>query len=273
MSKNRLQNVLTKEILEYEYKTCGSMQKMADKLQISVDSVYKYMKLYGIQYAPHYQGLYDCNENIFRNETPEAFYLAGFIAADGSLQKRKYSKILKITLAKKDRSHLEKIKILLQSNHPIKEYYVKPSKLIKKTGMCAEIQIVSNNIFDDLSKFNIVPNKTFKYLMPDWLIPHPLINHFMRGYFDGDGTITYCGLGKNRTVKQMLFSVLGTKRFINEYKNILALNANLNDAKIIKQDNVYRISYSGNNIVKRIYDFLYNETTIHLDRKENKFKK
>ena len=64
MSKNLL-NYLSKEILEYEYKTCGSMQKIADKLNVSIDSIYKYMKMYNISYSPYYKGIYTCNNNFF----------------------------------------------------------------------------------------------------------------------------------------------------------------------------------------------------------------
>lgn len=270
MSKN-LQNLLTKEMLEYEYNFLKSMQKVADKLQISVDSVYKYMKLYDIPYEKHYQAIYKCDEMIFNTDTEKSFYLAGFIAADGSLQKRKYSKILKIGLSTNDLAHLEKIKNILNSTHPIKIYDVKPNKLVTTKHKCAELQIANNNLFDDLARFNIIPNKTFIYKMPEWIINHPLVNHFIRGYFDGDGTITYCGLGKGRTVKQMACSILGTETFINQYRDILVSKCNINKAKIMKHYSVYKISYSGNNVVSRIRDFIYKGATIYLDRKRDKF--
>jgi hypothetical protein len=271
MRKSKLQNILTKEILEYEYNSLGSMQKVADKLDVGVDSIYKYMKLYNVPYIPHYNGLYDCNESIFQTDTEKSFYLAGFIAADGSLQKRKYSKILKITLSKKDASHLEKIKVLLDSNHPIKEYLVKPSKLIKTAHKCVELQITSNQIFNDLARFNIMPNKTKTYTIPSWIFIHPLANHYMRGYFDGDGTITACGLGNGRTIKQGSFSLIGTYKFIQVYQSILVNQNLVNENKITKCKNVWKISYSGNNIIHDIYWFFYGDATTYLERKKNKF--
>lgn len=267
MSKDILKK-LSKEILEYEYKSCGSMQKVANKLNISVDSVYKYMKIFGIEYKKHYSGHYRCNDNFFKLNSPESFYLAGFIAADGSVQYRKYSKVLKITLSNKDKNHLYKIKTILNSDHPIKEYLVKKSKLVKTENYCAELQIANKTIVDDLSIFNIIPNKTKTYTMPDWLLNHPFINHFMRGYFEGDGSITYCGLSKNRKVKQLSFSIIGTEKFIKDYNNILAMNCQINPAKITKHYSVYKISFSGNNVVKKIYNFLYNNNSIFLDRKK-----
>jgi len=269
--KNRLETKLTKTILEYEYNRLGSMQKVADYLQVSIDSIYKYMKLYEIPYNKHYQGIYVCNENYFKNDTEGSFYWAGFIAADGSVQKRKYSKILKIALSQNDHQHIELFKKSIESTHPIKTHEVKPSKLVKTKNMCSEIQIANNNIYNDLNRFNIIPNKTKVYTFPEWLIDHELVNHFMRGYFDGDGTITNCGLGKNRSVIQKSFSILGTKQFIEQYMNTLISKTLLNEVKISPHYSVFKLSYSGNNNIKTIYNFLYKNATIYLYRKHNKF--
>jgi hypothetical protein len=270
MSKENLKK-LSKEILEYEYKTCKSMQKVADNLNLSVSTIYKYMKLYNICYEKHYKGIYQCNENFFKNDSPESFYLAGFIAADGSVQYRKYSKTLKITLSEKDFNHLEKIKNILSSNHNIKIYKVKKSKLVKSENNCAELQITNKTLVEDLIKFNIIPNKTKTYCMPEWLINHNFISHFMRGYFDGDGTITHCGLNKDRKIKQLNFSILGTEKFIQQYNSILSEKCKLHSNKIIKHYSVSKISYSGNNVIKHIYDFLYKNQNICLDRKQKIF--
>lgn len=266
MNKTNLKKI-SKEILEYEYKNCGSMQKMADTLNVSIDSIYKYMKLYNVKYEKKYKGNYYCNNRFFKDESPESFYLAGFIAADGSVQYRKYSKILKITLSKKDINHLEKIKKILDSNHPIKEYKVKKSKLVNSENESVEIQIANKDIVDDLKKFNIIPNKTKVYEMPEWILSHKFLNHFMRGYFDGDGTITYCGLAKGRKKIQLNFSILGTEKFIKQYREILFKFCKANYAKITQHSSIFKINYSGNNLVKNIYDFLYKNQNICLQRK------
>ncbi len=215
--------------------------------------------------------IYDCNENTFKIDSPESFYLAGFIAADGSVQYRKYSKILKIALSKKDINHLEKIKNILKSNHPIKEYKVKKSKLVNSDNDCVELQITSKVLVEDLKKFNIIPNKTKIYEMPEWLINHKMISHFMRGYFDGDGTITCCGLLEGRSILQLNFSILGTEKFLQQYQQILLKNCKIKEAKICKRSSIYKLSYSGNNTVGNIFDFLYQNQNICLTRKYLKF--
>lgn len=271
MSKNSLETVLTREILEYNYNIYGNMQKVSTILNVSVDTISKYMKKYNISYSPHYKGIYTCNERFFLDDNEQSFYWAGFVAADGSLQKRKSSKILKLCLAQKDNNHLEKFKLSLNSNHPIKHYPIKPNKLIKTNNICVEIQIVNNLIFDSLNKFNIVPNKTKIYDMPDWILNHQLIHHYMRGYFDGDGCISHCGLSLGKTL-QGNFSILGTLNFIRNYKSLLIKNIQLSDVKINNRNNIYEIKYAGNNNIRKLYYFLYKDATIFLDRKHNKFK-
>lgn len=274
---SKLVGILTKDVLTREYEICGSMQKMADKLNVNVDSIYKYMQLHEIPYEPYYSGIYDCNHNIFGEDTERSFYLAGFIAADGSVQYTKHSGLLKIALSKKDQSHLEKIKILLESNHPIMNFLVKPSKLVKTSNEDAELSIASKIISKDLQRFNIVPNKTLIYTFPQWLIGHPLVNHFMRGYFDGDGSIYHCRAGKGQTVKQKSFSIIGNEQFIQDYRNILVKNCDINKTKINARLNIntnntiYAAIYSGNNNIQKIYDFLYKDATIYLDRKRDIF--
>ena len=203
---------------------------------------------------------YLCNHSFFKEQNEKSFYWAGFIAADGSLIKRKYSKISKICLSIKDIEHLEKFKSNIQSNHPIKIY----------NNSC-EIVIVSNFIYEDLKIFDIIPNKTKIYSMPEWLEQHELYYHFLRGYFDGDGTITSCGLVKNRKIIQKNWSILGTEKFITQYLKFLTKN-NLPQAKIRKHSSVFKISCSGNRNIQKIYELLYSNSIIFLDRKLLKFK-
>jgi hypothetical protein len=266
MSK-ALHNDLTKEMLEYEYGLSKNWSTVARTLGHSYTTIKKYVDLYDIQYEKRQQ--YSCDYNFFKNETPESFYVAGFIAADGSIRNTKYSDILKINLSINDIEHLIKIKNIMNSNHPIKEFVIDPkAKIIKK---CVEFKIFSCGMINDLEKFNIIQNKTFTYHMPDWLLIHPLVSHFMRGYFDGDGTISLGKLYKGRKVKQLTFANIGTLNFIQQYQQILINNCLINKTKIYKHKNVYKVGYTGNGNAGKIFSFLYKDATIYLDRKRNIF--
>jgi hypothetical protein len=266
MRKSKLQTVLTKEMLEYNYKKYGSMQKMADELNIGIDSIYKYMKLHNVNYDAHYTGIYECDENIFKEETERAFYLAGFIAADGCVYHRKHSSILSIALSIKDIEHLQNIKKLFRATNKI-EFYTDKNNL-----QSCRISIVSKIICKDLEKFNIVPRKSLIYTFPEWLTDHPLVHHFIRGYADGDGSWSNRHTAKNRIIKQTSFSILGTQNLVLAFKKIIEERCQIKSmAEIKKRDDekVYRLTYYGNNMVSKIYEFLYNSSSIYLSRKRN----
>jgi intein/homing endonuclease len=255
---------LTKELLEKDYMKLGSAVAIANKYGMTDKTARRLLKINGIQTKTRYDHKYIVDHDFFSRDNEQSFYIAGFIAADGSLTSAKYSKILKISLAVKDASHLELIKMVLGSDHKT-EKYIKKYKTKKgiKWSKCVAVQITSSKLFQDLKRFNIIPNKTATYYMPDWLLNHPLLNHFMRGYFDGDGSF-YLDKRNN----SLHFKMVGTKIFLEQYKkslnSLLKLNSN---SKIGKTKSIYRLEYSGKEDVKNITNLLYNKATLYLTRK------
>lgn len=131
------------------------------------------------------------------------------------------------------------------------------------------LAISSSQIFDDLKRFNINPNKTKVYTFPNWVMTHKLVNHFMRGYNDGDGSFYY-----DKSRNRVCFELRGTKEFLIDYKNILEssfkIKSNIN---VTVPDSTAKIKYSGKKIVPQIVDFLYKDATIFLNRKYESAKK
>lgn len=207
---------------------------------------------------------YGCNEKFFMLNNEYSLYWAGFIAADGCvrLQDKKY-KQLAINLSIKDINHLYKFKNLIEFEGPVQKCFGRYET--------AQVTISSDNIFDSLSRFNIVPRKTHVYRFPDWLINHKMVNHFMRGYFDGDGCFSM-QLLKDKNIPQLRCHVLGTKEFLTEYRDIIAKECNFNNKKkIFYTKGICRLEYGGNSMVRKISKFLYNESNqnIRMNRKYN----
>ena len=50
------------------------------------------------------------------------------------------------------------------------------------------IRFISEKMFNDLSKYGIIPRKTSKEYIPE-NISNEMIHHFIRGCFDGDGSV------------------------------------------------------------------------------------
>jgi hypothetical protein len=125
-----------------------------------------------------------------------------------------------ISVSKNDEDHLKLVRNLLESTNPIKNYLIKNSKKNPKWNDVWEskLLITSKQIANDLIKFNIVPKKSLIYTFPKWLEKHPLKHHFMRGYFDGDGSFF---INSELSNNRLCSSIRGTEKFLKTYKKIL----------------------------------------------------
>lgn len=129
--------------------------------------------------------------------------------------------------------------------------------------------ITNKHLSNTLNKWGVVNNKEFKIKFPNWLDPQ-LQSHFIRGYFDGDGSIFL-----NR--KDYCFSLIGTMEFLSRVQEILIDNCNLTKTKLDnrfpkRHTNIRNLRYSGNTQVQRIFNYLYKDATIYMTRKFEKFK-
>lgn len=217
---------------------------------------------------------YKVNHNIFQEESERSFYLAGFIAADGCIRitgnkKNKYiNHRLQISLSKNDEEYLILIRDCLESTHPIANYLIENSKRNSNWNDVWEskLMITSKKMVEDLQKFNVVPRKSLIYTFPEWLIEHPFVNHFMRGYFDGDGSFFINSESSNN---RLCCSIRGTENFLQVYKKILQNKCDFECKDNIDRSNrTPQLRFKGEFSMK-IFDFLYEDATIYLERKYN----
>ena len=110
-----------------------------------------------------------------------------------------------------------------------------------------------------------MPRKTKIYNFPEWIINHELINHFMRGYFDGDGC--FYKVKSNRNIKQHMMSIAGNLPFLLNYSNIINKNLNIDNKNISYNGGINVLTYGGNTLASNVGLFLYKNATIFLDRK------
>lgn len=254
---------LNKIELENEYKILGTLSKIAKKYNVHRQTVAnRFIKL-NIPYKSK-EHRFSSNEDFFSLENEKSFYWAGFMAADGCLYERKDGfKQLVIKLANKDKTHLESFKKDIETNAPISLYKNKNSHRNKNWSDTDQYQlrIASHKIFDDLHKFGLTPRKTKTYDVPEKILLNKLCNHFIRGYFDGDGCIN-----KSTNVS---WSIRGTLPFLTKCKNILESNCGLNSKVKPRLNNgTWELRYTGRKMVFRIVDFLYDNATLYLDRKK-----
>ena len=162
------------------------------------------------------------NQNYFENiDTPQKAYFLGFIATDGCIHKPKQEKqdILRICIQENDKEILELFKKELDTNQPI--------KLEKRTATkhYVSLEISSQKIVDDIRALGIDYAKTYKCVIPN--ISKELFPHFIRGYFDGDGSIIIRDKLYSCSIVGYYRNLVLLKEFL-ESKNIFC---GLNEAK------------------------------------------
>ncbi len=131
-------------------------------------------------------------EAFFSTYTPVSCYWAGFIAADGNVnvQRERYPR-LTVTLATKDAGHLRKLKRAARLEHRV-------TTRLRRDGRSESTLLVSGiyvwyETLRDL--FNIGPRKSLILQPPPRAMPFEMRWHFVRGYFDGDGSAKPARLG------------------------------------------------------------------------------
>lgn len=200
---------------------------------------------------------YNFNEEYFENiNSSEKAYWLGFLFADGNIYKNQ----LTLKLQQTDKNHLKKFKIALDSEHPIHDGI---SITNNKQYFYSSFFIGSKKLCYDLIKINLIQNKSFKIKFPR--IEEKFYSHFIRGYFDGDGCIY---INKKKYKRWSIFSA--SENFILKLKDILFKNLKVK-ISLYKQGKGYILSGANKNIVKLFYDYIYNNATVFLDRKHEKF--
>jgi hypothetical protein len=193
---------------------------------------------------------YTVNDDFFNELNTVSAYWLGFIAADGTLSSRDNS--FRIGLNKSDDTHLKKFLNAISSNNKI--YYV-------QSNHSASIEIYSVKLINSLLSYGITPKKslTINYVK----VPQELMSHFIRGVYDGDGSLT----GKRRTHVQLM--IAGNKPFLEQIQNVLIKECNLNKVKIYPlPSKAFKLQYTGIQVF-RILEFMYKDSDPHirLDRK------
>jgi len=212
--------------------------------------------------------IYHCNDSFFKQDNEKSFYVAGFIAADGSIikEKNRNRHLLSIELSKEDEQHLIKIRDTLSSNAKIENRVRVDSRFSSPTEQTM-MRITSKEICLDLERFNIKSNKTLTYSIPKWLLTHPLKHHFIRGVFDGDGSISFKFSRKDTRKNYIRFSLCGTFEELDSINEVLCSECVIHPNKITQGKNCYYLEYAKAENVKKIVEYLYKDASIYLDRK------
>ena len=198
--------------------------------------------------------LYTVNESFFAVPNITNSYWAGFIAADGSVVRSNTS--LKIELANKDHDHLIKFRdVMMFTGHVYK----------RKTSVVILYGIP--RVLDDLkSVFNITQRKSMTLQSPH-ISDEDHIRSYIRGYFDGDGSISKVSSGNT----YRLSVVSGSKDMIDWLESQIQKWSGIDCTGIYPDRNHWQLVYGGSRQALSVLDWLYCDACYRLDRKYQRY--
>lgn len=204
------------------------------------------------------QQFYDINEDFFSIWSPEMAYVFGLILTDGCV-----SDAGVISLCINDRELLEKVKKALRSEHKI--------TLSKHQKGLYYFHFAREKLVADLAKLGVLPRKSLTIKFPK--VPERYLVDFIRGVFDGDGSVMLNKKSKNFPLVTKFFS--GSEDFINGIE-IKLQELSMPKRTIYQQKTkngiYYTIVYGHKNSIK-LFNILYKDTQneLFLERKYRKF--
>lgn len=210
----------------------------------------------------------DFNEDFFSTDCERSFYWAGFLAADGCLSER-------IQVCRGSRTHIKSVELKLSEREPVelflfdvgcvgRKIYEQKYETQKGTRTKYGIGLKSHQMFDDLHRFGLTPRKSKTFKMPKWVERHELVNHFVRGYFDGDGSV-FSQRG------QIYIEFRGTVSFLVSLNRVVKRSGLKTQAVPHIHSGCGSLKYAGNNKTRHVAEFMYRDSNVWLDRKRNKF--
>lgn len=204
------------------------------------------------------QKYFRINEEFFSSWSIEMAYVLGLIITDGCITKEG-----SVSLSMNDREILEQVKMIMGSEHSV--------TASKHQDKLYHFQFARERLVKDLAQLGIGPRKSLTVKFPQ--IPEAYTADFIRGVFDGDGSVFFVKDSKRCPINTKFCS--GSKDFI------VGLEANLQTLGLPKR-NIYEqetkngIYYTikyGHDDSQELFNVLYKNYphVPFLERKYNKF--
>jgi intein/homing endonuclease len=246
---------LKREIVSLRNQNYSVMQ-IVKELKVCDKTVMKYLKESGISgrkstRKDHF------DENYFEKiDTEDKAYFLGLMYADGNVYLKRNR--VQITLVNSDGYILEAFQKFIGST----------SKLYSDRGKYTKIILESEKLTKHLIELGCVPNKSLvlKFPQEDQLPVH-LLNHFIRGYFDGDGHVSnrknywYINMTSSKEFIESLIEIFDSLKieYTGPYKRYKKNELSAHSVFIKSKSSV------------KFHEFLYRDATIFLKRKKEIF--
>lgn len=266
MSNLKLTEELQNQIITFYKSKPMGYKEVQEKFHLSLPTISKVLKN-----IDKYSKSKIFNPNLVENffsivDSEEKAYFLGLIISDGNIfidtknTNIKRSASISITLSKDDKYMLENFKQILHTN----------TNISSDGRGCYQIAIRSNTIANDLEKYGVVPKKSFITFLPK--IDKSLYKHLIRGILDGDGNITAHPTELGKFSHKIAFC--GSNQLMEDLSTHLYEELKLSyKPKVYSYKDRLLSEFTIGNItdMKTVGNYLYNDATIFLQRKYNKY--
>lgn len=244
------------------YEEHRSLSVVADIMHCNTGTVATILKEYGIEQlsSSEMHRKYNIEENYFETiDNQNKAYALGMIFSDGTVSKEHNH--IAIALQECDKYLLERLSDEFGGSRPLSFIDYKRKNQNWQDQYC--LTITNKKMHSDLVNHGAVPNKSLILKFPT-TVPDELLSHFVRGYLDGDGTISKgecrCSLISTDDFCRTLAEIIKLKFDI--HCSIMYLHGN-------KEKSTRVLSIAGRHQVKKFLDWIYNDAEIYMKRKHN----
>jgi len=237
------------------YTDGASTCEIAERFDTYTPSILKVLAAHNIKSRP--RATYTMNHAFFDViDSAVKAYVLGFFYADGNNLKNGHGIRIQIT----DLDILERMKVEFEYDGPI---LPRPLRSERHKRIYSLI-LNSKRLSTALTNLGCPANKTFILRFPDsTIVPPHLLHHFVRGYFDGDGSI-----GKYSCWRMQF---CGTKHMMEGIQKASGIQGWLSKRHPERNNDNWTLSVYRKHEFPKFVNWLYKDATIYLSRKHNKY--
>lgn len=246
------------------YENGATSTALAKKYKVNDETIRRWLKISGVKMRASRDSLAAPINNEYFDiiDSEDKAYWLGYLVADACIGKSAGTRrSLRFYLAKKDEWAIEQFAKDISYKGKLRDVRSKNQK-----GICFNNPHLCSSL---INKGYLSWKESGSARLLDSL-DSTLIHHFIRGFFDGDGSVSY-QVRKRRKKPAYNFCIVADKNHyeaLDKIRLIISEEVGLPPKDIKIRNTCIFIGWNGNNQVERFAEWLYKDATRYLPRKK-----
>ena len=234
-----------------EYRSGSSCNLLSKKYNIPKNTLFYHFHLDGVVRSRRQNRKYITHDDYFSIiDSEDKAYLLGFVFADGCI----YGTRLSVVVNEKDKDVIETFK-----------QFISPDRTLLAERGLSGFLVDNKRLTNDLRKYGLIERKSLIIKFPENLFDTSLLPHFIRGVFDGDGSVYKLKCRKGTYG----FKIVGSNFFIPALVDILKKYG-----IVLHTGHIGKVMYchtTKQSELLKLFSFLYQDSRCYLGRKHRLF--